>query len=156
MCKLLSRQQLTSGISVCAAMRYQSVCRILTPYTSTQHVGVLGKFQNTCLQICTACCDAFAKSLLSSLQGALVVAEVFSVSAHPRSDRLKVCSVDYGDDVAQVVTSAAEVQSGMKVIFAVSMLLAQTPLCSLHLLHACTHACLSSHAELGCSRRCSL
>ncbi|KAL0036218.1 hypothetical protein WJX79_008552 [Trebouxia sp. C0005] len=51
-------------------------------------------------------------------QAGLVVAEVFSVNAHPKSDRLRVCSVDYGHDVAQVVTNAAEVAAGMKVIFA--------------------------------------
>ena len=53
------------------------------------------------------------------LQGGLVVAEVISVKAHPKADRLRVCSVDYGHDVAQVVTNAANVAEGMKVIFAV-------------------------------------
>ena len=55
------------------------------------------------------------------VQAGLVVAEVVSVSAHPKSDRLRVCSVDYGHDVAQVVTNAAEVAAGMKVIFAVRL-----------------------------------
>ena len=53
------------------------------------------------------------------LQGGLVIAEVISVKTHPRADRLRVCSVDYGHDVAQVVTNAANVAEGMKVIFAV-------------------------------------
>ena len=53
------------------------------------------------------------------LQAGLVVAEVISVKAHPKADRLRVCSVDYGHDVAQVVSNAANVAEGMKVIFAV-------------------------------------
>ena len=61
-----------------------------------------------------------------------MVAEVFSVNAHPKSDRLRVCSVDYGHDVAQVVTNAAEVTAGMKVIFAVC---ASTCICHVVTLH---------------------
>lgn len=53
------------------------------------------------------------------MQAGLVVAEVISVKAHPKADRLRVCSVDCGHDVAQVVTNAANVTEGMKVIFAV-------------------------------------
>ncbi len=60
-----------------------------------------------------------AETFPLSPQAGLVVAEVFSVNAHPKSDRLRVCSVDYGHDVAQVVTNAAEAAAGMKVIFAV-------------------------------------
>lgn len=52
----------------------------------------------------------------------MVVAEIISVKPHPNADRLKVCSVDYGHDVAQVVTNAGNVSAGMKVIFAVSWL----------------------------------
>ncbi|KAL3150312.1 hypothetical protein ABBQ32_000160 [Trebouxia sp. C0010 RCD-2024] len=51
-------------------------------------------------------------------QGGFVVAEVISVKAHPKADRLRVCSVDYGHDVAQVVTNAANIAEGMKVVFA--------------------------------------
>lgn len=50
-----------------------------------------------------------------------MVAEVISVKPHPKADRLSVCSVDYGHDVAQVVTNAANVAEGMKVIFAVCL-----------------------------------
>ena len=52
----------------------------------------------------------------------MVVAEIFSVKPHPNADRLKVCSVDLGHDVAQVVTNAANAAAGMKVIFAVQTL----------------------------------
>lgn len=51
-----------------------------------------------------------------------MVAEVISVKAHPKADRLRVCSVDYGHDVAQVVTNAANIAEGMKVVFAVCTL----------------------------------
>ena len=69
-----------------------------------------------------------------------MVAEVFSVNAHPKSDRLRVCSVDYGHDVAQVVTNAAEVAAGMKVIFAVC---ASTCICHVAKLH-CINSLLSA------------
>ena len=70
------------------------------------------------------------------MQAGLVIAEVFSVNAHPKSDRLRVCSVDYGHDVAQVVTNATEVAVGMKVIFAVCLLL-------------CTCICGTQHISLS-------
>lgn len=69
--------------------------------------------------ICKIECLPLDATFPFSPQAGLVVAEVFSVNAHPKSDRLRVCSVDYGHDVAQVVTNAAEVAAGMKVIFAV-------------------------------------
>ena len=53
----------------------------------------------------------------------MVVAEVISVKPHPSADRLQVCSVDLGHDVAQVVTNAGNVAAGMKVIFAVRTLI---------------------------------
>ena len=55
----------------------------------------------------------------AAVQGGLVVVEVISVKAHPKADKLRVCSVDYGHDVAQVVTNAANMSAGMRVIFAV-------------------------------------
>lgn len=71
--------------------------------------------------LCSQCSLQPATETLSAcLQGGVVVAEVISVKAHPKADRLCVCSVDYGHDVAQVVTNAANVAEGMKVIFAVS------------------------------------
>ena len=61
--------------------------------------------------------------LVCFVQGnGMVVAEVISVKAHPNADKLKVCSVDIGHDAAQVVTNAANIASGTKVIFAVCML----------------------------------
>lgn len=60
----------------------------------------------------------------------MVVAEVISVKPHPSADRLKVCSVDLGHDVAQVVTNAGNVAAGMKVIFAVCTLILQKACCS--------------------------
>ena len=49
------------------------------------------------------------------------VAEVLSVSPHPKADRLRVCQVDAGGvGTAKVVTNAANVEEGMKVVFAVS------------------------------------
>ncbi len=69
-----------------------------------------------------ACCKPQGNISRCLTQAGLVVAEVFSVNSHPKSDRLRVCSVDYGHDVAQVVTNAAEVATGMKVIFAVRLL----------------------------------
>ena len=82
--------------------------------------------------ICKDDCLPLANIFPSSLQAGLVVAEVFSVNAHPKSDRLRVCSVDYGHDVAQVVTDAAEVAAGMKVIFAVCV---STCICHVAKLH---------------------
>ncbi|GIL53237.1 hypothetical protein Vafri_8897 [Volvox africanus] len=48
----------------------------------------------------------------------LVVAEVLSVQPHPKADRLKVVDVDWGKDMSVVVTNAANVEEGMKVVFA--------------------------------------
>ena len=83
-------------------------------------VNVIAVIATCCMHIiCKLDFLPLAKTFPVSLQAGLVVALVFSVNAHPKSDRLRVCSVDYGYDVAQVVTSASEVAAGMKVIFAV-------------------------------------
>ena len=51
----------------------------------------------------------------------MVVAEVLSVAPHPKADRLRVCQVDAGGAASlKVVTNAASVEEGMKVVFAVS------------------------------------
>lgn len=50
----------------------------------------------------------------------MVVAEVMSVAPHPKADRLRVCQVDAGGAATvKVVTNAANVEEGMKVVFAV-------------------------------------
>lgn len=48
-----------------------------------------------------------------------MIAEVLSVKPHPKADRLKVVDVDWGTDMSVVVTNAANVEEGMKVVFAV-------------------------------------
>jgi len=49
------------------------------------------------------------------------IAEVVSVALHPKTDRLRVCQVDAGGvSTVKVVTNAANVEEGMKVVFAVS------------------------------------
>lgn len=45
---------------------------------------------------------------------------MLSVKPHPKADRLKVVDVDWGTDMSVVVTNAANVEEGMKVVFAVS------------------------------------
>lgn len=46
------------------------------------------------------------------------VARVTKVKPHPNADRLKVCCVDTGHDVVQVVCGASNVRTGMKGVFA--------------------------------------
>jgi phenylalanyl-tRNA synthetase beta chain len=48
----------------------------------------------------------------------IVVGLVKSVGAHPNADRLKVCQVDVGSCVAQVVCGGANVVAGMKAVVA--------------------------------------
>lgn len=51
----------------------------------------------------------------------MCIAEVVSVAAHPKADRLRVVQVDAGGAApVTVVTNALEVEEGMKVVFAVS------------------------------------
>ncbi len=45
---------------------------------------------------------------------------MLGVQAHPKADRLKVVDVDWGKDMSVVITNAANVEEGMKVVFAVS------------------------------------
>ncbi len=48
----------------------------------------------------------------------LVVGEVLECTNHPDSDHLKVCKVNVGKDVLQIVCGASNVRSGLKVIVA--------------------------------------
>jgi phenylalanyl-tRNA synthetase beta chain len=48
----------------------------------------------------------------------IVVAEVEAVEAHPDADKLRVCKVNDGSAVHQVVCGAPNVRAGMKVLFA--------------------------------------
>ena len=53
--------------------------------------------------------------------GAVVVAEVLGVAAHPSADRLRVCSLDVGAaEPVSVVTNAADAAAGRRVFVAVS------------------------------------
>ena len=88
---------------------------------------------------------------MTAVQGnGMVVAEIFSVKPHPNADRLKVCSVDLGHDVAQVVTNAANAAAGMKVIFAVQTLaLLCAPCIFKHTVDTCMLLLLFSCFSLG-------
>ena len=48
----------------------------------------------------------------------LVIGKVLEISAHPDADTLKVAQVDLGDEVAQIVCGAPNVDKGQKVIVA--------------------------------------
>jgi len=48
----------------------------------------------------------------------VVVGEILSVEQHPDSDKLRVCQVAGGGEVAQVVCGAPNVRAGIKVPFA--------------------------------------
>jgi phenylalanyl-tRNA synthetase beta chain len=45
----------------------------------------------------------------------VVVGEVVAVEAHPNADRLRLCRVDVGAEVLQVVCGASNVRAGMRV-----------------------------------------
>ena len=47
-----------------------------------------------------------------------VVAHVVSAEKHPNADKLKLCMVDTGDDIVQVVCGAPNAHTGMKAVFA--------------------------------------
>ena len=47
-----------------------------------------------------------------------VVAHVVSADKHPNADKLKLCMVDTGDDIVQVVCGAPNAHTGMKAVFA--------------------------------------
>jgi phenylalanyl-tRNA synthetase beta chain len=46
------------------------------------------------------------------------VAHVVSAEKHPNADKLKLCMVDTGDDIVQVVCGAPNAHTGMKAVFA--------------------------------------
>lgn len=46
------------------------------------------------------------------------VAHVLSAEKHPNADKLKLCMVDTGDDIVQVVCGAPNAHTGMKAVFA--------------------------------------
>jgi phenylalanyl-tRNA synthetase beta chain len=46
------------------------------------------------------------------------VAHVVSADKHPNADKLKLCMVDTGDDIVQVVCGAPNAHTGMKAVFA--------------------------------------
>ena len=48
------------------------------------------------------------------------VAHVVSATQHPNADRLRVCMVDTGKDIVQVVCGAPNARTGMKAVFAPS------------------------------------
>ncbi len=48
------------------------------------------------------------------------VGSVISVDSHPNADRLKLCSVDIGDEQLQVVCGAPNVEAGQRIAFAKS------------------------------------
>ncbi len=50
----------------------------------------------------------------STLEG-VIVGEVLETKAHPNADRLKVCTVDLGDEKVQIVCGANNVAAGQKV-----------------------------------------
>ena len=47
-----------------------------------------------------------------------IVAHVVSAEKHPNADKLKLCMVDTGDDIVQVVCGAPNAHTGMKGVFA--------------------------------------
>ena len=47
-----------------------------------------------------------------------IVAHVVSAEKHPNADKLKLCMVDTGDDIVQVVCGAPNAHTGMKAVFA--------------------------------------
>ena len=47
-----------------------------------------------------------------------VVAQVKEEKKHPNADKLKVCKVDIGSDIVEVVCGAPNVEKGMKVVYA--------------------------------------
>ncbi len=47
-----------------------------------------------------------------------IVAHVVSAERHPNADKLKLCMVDTGDDIVQVVCGAPNAHTGMKAVFA--------------------------------------
>jgi tRNA-binding EMAP/Myf-like protein len=64
--------------------------------------------------------QAFCSYRRLSQAPGLLIAEILSVKPHPKADRLKVVDVDFGDNMAVVVTNAMNVEEGMKVVYAVS------------------------------------
>ena len=47
-----------------------------------------------------------------------IVAHVVSAEKHPNADKLKLCRVDTGSDIVQVVCGAPNAHTGMKGVFA--------------------------------------
>lgn len=47
-----------------------------------------------------------------------VVGKVLSAEKHPDADRLKVCKVDVGDEIKEVVCGAANAKEGLLTIYA--------------------------------------
>ena len=47
-----------------------------------------------------------------------IVAHVVSAEKHPNADKLKLCIVDTGADIVQVVCGAPNAHTGMKAVFA--------------------------------------
>lgn len=58
--------------------------------------------------------EAFGGAYLKTV----IVGEVISCEKHPNADRLKVCQVDTGDDIRQIVCGAPNVAAGQKVAVA--------------------------------------
>ena len=50
----------------------------------------------------------------------VVVGEIISMEKHPDADKLKVCRVDVGKEVLQIVTAATNVKTGDKIPLALN------------------------------------
>ncbi len=61
--------------------------------------------------------EAEIKNNLSGLKN-LFVGYVNKTSKHPNADKLKICEVDDGTDIHQIICGAPNVSSGQKVVFA--------------------------------------
>ena len=61
------------------------------------------------------------------LFGAFIIAEVVEEEKHPDADKLRVCKVNVGDKVVDVVCGAPNVIKGMKVVYANKKLVPRKP-----------------------------
>ena len=45
-----------------------------------------------------------------------IIAEVLEIKNHPNADRLKICSVDIGEKIYEVVCGATNLENNMKIL----------------------------------------
>ncbi len=69
-------------------------------------------------QITMAGLEVDAVEPVADVFSGVVVGEILSTEPHPNADRLKVCTVNGGDETFQVVCGAPNAVAGMKVPFA--------------------------------------